>query len=284
MAVEADRSESLGATAWRSLQLRFAANALRSHGAQPLAVLLRQLRNPLLILLVGAALTSFFVGEGTDAAIILAIICLSIGLGFFNEYRAEQAVEALHSQLRHTALALRDGEPTAIDVTELVPGDIVHIGMGDVIPADLRLLQVEGLECDEAVLTRESLPAEKQSKEVGMTESPLSLPPADSWARLCARARVGVVVRTGGKTEFGAIALRLGDRQPQTAFQLGLQDFSLLLVRVTAVLAGSILVLNILIGRSVLGSVLFALAIAVGLTPHSSLCPCATDLDREPCL
>lgn len=81
------------------------ANALRSHGARPLAVLARQLRNPLLILLVAAALTSFAVGERTSALIILLIVCLSVGLGYFNEYRAELAVEALHSHLRHIALA-----------------------------------------------------------------------------------------------------------------------------------------------------------------------------------
>src|SRR5205823_10463854 len=96
-------------------------NALRSHGARPFAVLVRQLRNPMLILLVAAALTSFAVGERTSALIILLIICLSVGLGFFNEYRSELAVAALHSQLRHTALVVRSGEPSAVDVTELVP-------------------------------------------------------------------------------------------------------------------------------------------------------------------
>ncbi len=301
IAVETRYTESTPTDDWRRLQLRSAAtmpaeavlaalassreglsgaevkrrlqqvgpNALLSHGARPLAVLLRQLRNPLLILLVAAALTSFFVGEGTDAAIILAIICLSIGLGFFNEYRSERAVEALHSQLRHTALAMRAGKPTPIDVTELVPGDVVRIGVGDVVPADLRLLQAEGLECDEAVLSGESLPAVKQAGEVIAPDSPLDLAACGFMGTVVRDGSgLGVVVRTGGETEFGAIALRLGDRQPQTAFQLGLQSFSLLLVRVTAVLAGSILVLNILIGRSVLGSVLFALAIAVGLTPQ----------------
>ncbi|HEX2708015.1 MAG TPA: magnesium-translocating P-type ATPase, partial [Solirubrobacterales bacterium] len=303
MAVEARGTETKSPPAddWRPLQLRSAAtmpcgdvlsalasaenglstaeaqrrlrqvgpNALRSHGARPLAVLMRQLRNPLLILLVAAALTSFFVGEGTDAAIILAIICLSIGLGFFNEYRSERAVEALHSQLRHTALTLRDGQAMAVDVTALVPGDVVRIGVGDVIPADLRLLRAEGLECDEAVLTGESLPAEKQTQEVASPESPLELPSCGFMGTVVREGSgLGLLVQTGGDTEFGAIALQLGDRQPQTAFQLGLQSFSLLLVRVTAVLAGSILVLNILIGRSVLGSVLFALAIAVGLTPQ----------------
>lgn len=247
----------------------FGPNALRSHGARPLAVLVRQLRNPLLILLLAAALTSLFVGEGTDAVIILAISCLSIGLGFFNEYRSELAVEALHSQLRHTAIAIRDGQPTKVDVTTLVPGDVVQIAVGDVVPADLRILRAEGLECDEAILTGESQSAEKQVEPIEDPESPLDLPSCAFMGTVVREGSgVGVVVQTGSATEFGAIALQLGDRQPQTSFQLGLQSFSILLVRVTAVLAGSILVLNIVIGRSVLGSVLFALAIAVGLTPQ----------------
>ncbi len=245
------------------------ANALRSHGARPLTVLVRQLRNPLLILLVAAALTSFAVGERTSALIILLIICLSVGLGFFNEYRSELAVEALHSQLRHTALAVRDGEPVPVDVTELVPGDVVRLAVGDVVPADLRLLRAGGLECDEAVLTGESLSAEKRSDPIAAPESSLDLPSCAFMGTVVREGSgLGVVVRTGGRTEFGAIALQLGERQPQTAFQLGLRDFSLLLVRVTAVLAGSILVINVAIGRSLLESVLFALAIAVGLTPQ----------------
>ncbi|MGZ4332272.1 MAG: magnesium-translocating P-type ATPase [Solirubrobacteraceae bacterium] len=253
----------------RARLARVGANALRSHGARPFVVLLRQLRNPLLILLVTAAVASFAVGEHTSALIILLIILLSVGLGFFNEYRSELAVEALHSQLRHTALAVRHGEPVAVDVTELVPGDVVRLSVGDVVPADLRLLQVEGLECDEAVLTGESLPAEKRTDPVTAPESSLDLASCAFMGTVVRDGSgSGVVVSTGCRTEFGAIALRLGERQPQTAFQLGLRDFSLLLVRVTAVLVGSILVLNVAIGRSLLESLLFALAIAVGLTPQ----------------
>ena len=248
---------------------RVGPNALRSHGAQPLVVLARQLRNPLLILLVSAALVSAFVGEGTDAAIIMAIICLSVGLGFFNEYRSERAVEALHSQLRHSALTLRDGKARSIDVTQLVPGDVVQLAVGDVVPADMRLLRADALECDESVLTGESLPVDKQSEPVGVPESPLALGSCAFMGTVVRNGSgVAVVVQTGARTVFGAIALRLGDRQPLTAFQLGLRDFSLLLVRITIVLAGSILVVNLALGRSFLDSVLFALAIAVGLTPQ----------------
>jgi P-type Mg2+ transporter len=243
--------------------------ALRSHGARPLDVLVRQLRNPLLLLLLAAALVSVFVGEGIDALIIFCISGLSVGLGFFNEYRSERAVEALHSQLRHSTLAIRERKAVPVDVTELVPGDVVQIGVGDVVPADLRLLRAEGLECDEAVLTGESLPAEKQSEAVSRSESPLDLPSCAFMGTVVREGSgLGLVAQTGARTAFGGIAVRLGERQPQTAFQLGLRAFSILLVRVTTVLAGSILVINIALGRSVLESVLFALAIAVGLTPQ----------------
>ena len=262
-------AEGLSADRARERLALIGPNALRSHGARPLEVLVRQLRNPLLVLLVAASLTSFAVGEQTSALIILMIICLSVGLGFFNEYRSELAVEALHSQLRHSALAVRDGEPVAVDVTELVPGDVVRLSVGDVVPADLRLLRADGLECDESVLTGESLAAEKRSDPIAPSESSLDLASCAFMGTIVRDGSgLGVVVSTGGQTEFGAIALQLGERQPQTAFQLGLRDFSLLLVRVTAVLAGSILVINVVLGRSLLGSVLFALAIAVGLTPQ----------------
>jgi len=99
-------------------------NAVLSHGAaRPLQVLWRQLRNPLLILLAGAAIVSVLVGERADPGIILAIVCLSVGLGFVNEYRSEKAVEELHSSIRHTAVTTRGGRVTAVDVTELVSGD-----------------------------------------------------------------------------------------------------------------------------------------------------------------
>ncbi|MGH3635734.1 MAG: cation-transporting P-type ATPase, partial [Mycobacterium sp.] len=136
-------------------------NAVRSHRARALPVLARQLRSPLLVLLAVTALASAFVGQASDAVIIGAILLASVGLGFVNEYKAEKAAEALHSSIRHRCLVLRDGHPRMTDVTELVPGDVVDLQLGQVIPADLRLLATAGLECDESVLTGESLPAEK---------------------------------------------------------------------------------------------------------------------------
>jgi Mg2+-importing ATPase len=248
----------------------FGPNAIRSHGARPLAILGRQLRNPLLILLAAATITSLIVGQRTDAIIILAIVALSVGLGFFNEYRSERVVESLHASIRHRALVLRDGTPVAVDVTELVPGDVVLLRTGDLVPADLRLLDARELECDEAVLTGEAMPKTKHAEpeqqadliELGLRSI------AYMGTTVRGGSGRGIVLQTGSRTAFGKIAIRLGERQPETVFQRGLRSFSILLVRVTAVLAGGIFVANSLLGRPILESALFSLAIAVGLTPQ----------------
>jgi P-type Mg2+ transporter len=244
-------------------------NVLRSHGISALSVLVRQLRSYLLLLLLVAAAVSAVVGDRTEAAIIGGIMLMSVGLSFFNEFRSEKAVEALHSQIRHLAVVDRDGQPAEVNVAEIVPGDLVHLHVGDVVPADLRLIDVHELECDESVLTGESQAAAKTADARPAGDSPLDLP---SCAFMGTVVRGGdgrgLAVRTGAGTAFGAIALRLGERQGQTSFQQGLQQFSRLLAVVTALLAGSIFVINAALGRSLLQSGLFALAIAVGLTPQ----------------
>ena len=247
----------------------FGPNVLRSRGVSALSVLGRQLRSYLLGLLLVAAVVSAVVGDLTEALIIGFIMALSVGLSFMNEYRSEKAVEALHSQIRHLAFVERDGKPTEVDVTGLVPGDVVHLRVGDVVSADLRVLSAHELECDESVLTGESQVAAKTADPQAPGESPLDLRSCVFMGTLVRGGEGrGLVVRTGAQTAFGAIALRLGERQGQTAFQQGLQAFSRLLAIVTAVLAGSIFAINVALGRSVLQSALFALAIAVGLTPQ----------------
>jgi P-type Mg2+ transporter len=188
-------------------------NAVRSHRARAFPVLGRQLRSPLLILLAVTAFVSFFVGERGDAVIIGVILLASVGLGFVNEYRAEKAAEALHSQVHHRCIVLREGHPRPVDVTQLVPGDVVDLQLGEVVPADLRLLATAGLECEESVLTGESLPTDKSTGPV-----PAGTPLAElSCCALMgtvvhAGSGAGVVVATGGRAEFGRIALGLGER------------------------------------------------------------------------
>ena len=268
VALESDASGLSSAEASRRLAI-CGPNALRSHGVAALAVLARQLRSYLLLLLLVAAVVSAVVGDRIEAGIIAAIVAMSVGLGFLNEYRSERAVQALHAQIRHLAFVERDGETVQVSVTDLVPGDVVHLRVGDVVPADLRLLEAHELECDESVLTGESQAAAKTLDAQPAGDSSIA---SSSCAFMGTLVRGGdgrgLVVRTGTGTAFGRIALRLGERHEQTAFQRGLQDFARMLVIITTILAGSIFVINAGLGRSVLGSALFALAIAVGLTPQ----------------
>ena len=244
-------------------------NVLPTRRTSAWEVLLRQFRSPLLLLLLATATVAGALGERTDALIIAAILALSVGLSFFDEYRAEQAVQELHDAIAHTTSAERDGAPVELDVGDLVPGDIVHLKVGDVVPADIRLLETHELECDESALTGESQRAEKTSEACPAGESALDLASCVLMGTVVASGdAVGVVVQTGGRTTFGGIARHLGDTQSQTQFQKGLQEFSTMLASITATLAVAIFAINALLGRSLLQSGLFALAIAVGLTPQ----------------
>jgi len=244
-------------------------NAFGGRRVRPLVTLVRQFNNPLLLLLAAAAITSIIVGEHTDAVIIVLIVALSVVLGFVNEFRSERAIEDLHRQVRHSATVSRDDRPCKIDVAALVPGDFVHLDVGDVVPADLRLTAANGLECDEAALTGEPAAVEKSA-------IPDANAAGETTAHSCAYMGTivrsgtgdGIVVKTGLATAFGRIADRLGTAMPVTAFQRGLKDFSALLIRITAVLTISIFVLNAFFHHPWLESLLFALAVAVGLTPQ----------------
>jgi Mg2+-importing ATPase len=248
---------------------RVGANAVRTHRARALPVLLRQVRSPLLLLLAVTAVASFFVGEHTDAVIIAVILSVSVGLGFVNEYRAERAAEALHDQMRHRSTVLRDGTPVSVDVVDLVPGDVVLLQRGEVVPADLRLLDVAGLECIESVLTGEAVPTTKQTEPVP-PGSAVADASSCAWMGTVASAGTGrgVVSSTGRDTEFGSIAAGLGERHSETEFQVGLRQFSMLLVKVAAVLTTGILAVNLALHRPLLDAMLFSLAIAVGISPQ----------------
>ncbi len=244
-------------------------NALARPQWLALTIFLRQLNNPLLLLLGATALASAWFHQHTDAIIILAILALSVGLGYFNEYRSARAIEDLHSRIRRTTQVVRNGHLDEIDVAHLVPGDIVRLSVGDIVPADLRLIDVHAMECDEAVLTGEPQAVEK-------TERPEPAGGPNATAACCAYmgtvvrsgSALAVVYATGVRTVFGRIARRLNTRVPVTTFARGLHDFSNLLVHVTAVLTISLFAINTLLHHPLLESLLFALAIAVGLTPQ----------------
>jgi Mg2+-importing ATPase len=248
---------------------RWGPNAVHSHRARAWLVLWHQLRSPLLGLLLAAAVVSYFVGERSDALIIGVIVALSVGLGFVNEFRAEKTAQSLHARIRHRAVVLRDGRPQEVEVTALVPGDVVELRLGDIVPADLRLLATAGLECSESVLTGESLPVAKDTAAV-----PAGTPLADLTGCAlmgtvvhCGSGR-GVVVATGAEAEFGKIAAGLSGHQLETEFQVGLRRFSMLLVYVAGALTTSIFIINVVLHKPLIDALLFSLAIAVGITPQ----------------
>jgi len=247
----------------------FGPNAVRSHHANAWLVLSRQLRSPLLWLLLAAAAVSGVVGEGLDALIIAVIVAASVGLGFANEFRAERAAEAMHSEIRHEVATTRDRRSVSVEVTRLVPGDIVHLGVGAIVPADVRLLNASNLECDESILTGESVPAEKSAARAAEGAPLAELSSCLFMGTVIHEgAADAVVVATGASTQFGKIAVGLGERHPQTEFQLGLTRFSGLLAKVGGVLSVTIFVINVALGRPVIDAVLFSLAVAVGITPQ----------------
>jgi P-type Mg2+ transporter len=205
---------------------RYGPNAVRTHHVNALAVLGRQLRNAVLILLAGTAIVSYFLGDSMQATIIGIILLASIGLGFINEYRAERAAADLHASVHHNAVVRRDGEFVALAVTALVPGDVIRLSLGEAVPADVRLIDVIGLECNESILTGESTGSEK---------SPQPAPPGTDLADatdlafmgtiVSAGEGTGVVYATGRNAEFGRIASGLDERQPETGFQVLMLDF-----------------------------------------------------------
>jgi len=247
---------------------QFGPNALGTHRVRATAVLLRQIRNPILILLLGAALVSALTGGGTNAVIIAVIVALSVGLGFVNEYRAEVAMAALRAQIRQEAEVRRDGRASRVPETNLVPGDVVSLRIGDLVPADLRLLKVDALECDEGLLTGESMPVAKSVAPIADPQ-PQDQPGCAFMGTIVHQgSALGVVVRTGGRTAFGQIAAGLAEKHSQTAFEAGLSRFSRFLFTVAAALTAFIFIVNVALSRPLIDALLFSLAIAVGIAPE----------------
>jgi P-type Mg2+ transporter len=230
-------------------------------------VLGRQVRNPILILLLGAALVSGLTGGATNALIIAAIVALSVGLGFFNEYRAEVAMAALRAQIRQEAEVIRDGRAARIAVADLVPGDVVTLRLGALVPADVRLLAADELECDEGVLTGESMPVLKSAG--AHPGGPQDQPGCAFMGTIVHQGSGrGLVIATGTGTAFGQIAAGLAERPGQTAFESGLSRFSRFLFAVAAVLTAFIFIINVALSRPLIDALLFSLAIAVGIAPE----------------
>jgi Mg2+-importing ATPase len=234
-----------------------------------LTLLLGQFKSPIILILLFAAGLSFFLGDPTDAAIILAIVMASGLLGFWQEHGASDAVEKLLAIVQIKAKVLRDGTSKEIPVEEIVPGDVMVLSAGNVVPGDCLILESKDLFLDEAALTGETYPVEK-TVQVLPAETPLSQRTNTLFmgTHVVSGSAKAVVVRTGRATEFGQVSERLVLRPPETEFERGVRRFGYLLMEVTLVLVLAIFAVNVFLHRPVLDSFLFALALAVGLTPQ----------------
>ncbi|AWB91900.1 magnesium-translocating P-type ATPase [Aeromicrobium chenweiae] len=232
-------------------------------------LLLRQFVSPIELILVAATVLSGILGDWTDALIILLILALSGVLGFVQERSAGQAMKALLEAVEVTAQVVRDGEPTDVPMDEVVPGDVALLTAGDLVPGDCLVLGSRELSVDESALTGETFPVEKRPGVV-----PAAAPVAERTNAVFQGTHVAsgsakvVVVHTGAATEIAAVSARLGAATPRTGFEQGMTAFGVLLARVMLVFTVVILLLNVALERSVLDSVLFALALAVGVTPQ----------------
>ncbi len=241
----------------------------RNGGNSTLALLVSQFKSPIILILLFAVGLSFFLGDITNAMIILAIVLMSGLLGFWQERGAADAVEKLLAIIQVKTTLLRDGKPTDVAIAEVVPGDIVLLNAGDVIPGDSLLLEANNLFVNEAALTGETFPIEKVPA-VLVVGTPLNKRTNSLFTGTYVVSGSGkaLVVTTGPKTEFGQVSESLKLRPPETDFERGIRRFGYLLMEVTLLMVICIFAINIYLNRPFLDSFLFALALAVGLTPQ----------------
>ena len=251
----------------RALQGPNAIEPARGH--RGVRLLVAEFESPIIAILAGATLVAMVLGDTTDGVIILIIIAASGTLGFLQEHRAGRAVDALLDQVRVHVEVLRDGREVAVPTDDVVVGDVVVLRAGDIVPADSRLIDADSLLVDESTLTGESYPAEKTPGVVAIGSSLAQRTNAVFLGtHVVSGTGTVVVAATGRTTEFGAVAANLAGRDVKTRFERGITAFGLLLLRAMAVLVTVVFAINVVLDRPIVDSLLFSLALAVGLTPQ----------------
>jgi Mg2+-importing ATPase len=231
---------------------------------------LRLVANPLVIILLIASGASLVLGDRIGGLIIISIVLLSVLLNFFMEFQARHAVEKIQKQVATTAAVIRDGQERELLIAELVPGDIIRLSAGDLVPADARLLKVTDLQVRESALTGESLPVEKSADDLPAGKHEVADAGNSVFLGTAVQTGIGtaVIVRTGRDTAFGEIAKRLATQPPETEFARGIRHFGMMITWITMLLVLFVLLVNIILHRPLLESFLFSVALAVGMTPE----------------
>jgi Mg2+-importing ATPase len=235
-----------------------------------LARLIDNVKNPLVILLSILGLISYLTGDMRATVVIMIMVLLGVVLRFSQEWRSDIAAEKLKAMVSISATVIRDGEKKDVHLKDVVPGDIVLLSAGDIIPADLRLISAHDLYINQAALTGESLPVEKSvTKAVDPTKNPFEIP---NICFLGSSVQVGsataVAILTGRSTYFGSLAASILGERELTSFDKGVNQFTWLMIKFIAVMVPLVFLLNGLSKGNWLEAFLFAMAVAVGLTPE----------------
>jgi len=232
--------------------------------------LLNNVKNPLVLLLIALGVLSYLTGDLRAMAVIFVMVVLGVVLRFFQEMRADNAAERLKAMVNTTATVVRDSKDAEVPLKMLVPGDIIRLNAGDMVPADLRVLSAKDLFLNQAALTGESLPVEKKAAPTSAdVQNPLDLPDiCFLGSNVESGSATGVVVHTGGRTYFGSLAASIVGQRQLTSFDKGVNKFTWLMIRFIAVMVPAVFLINGLSKHNWLEAFLFAMAVAVGLTPE----------------
>ncbi|MCX7817944.1 MAG: magnesium-translocating P-type ATPase [Kiritimatiellae bacterium] len=236
----------------------------------PLADILHRCRNPLVIQLLIIAAVSLAMGDVKAAIVVSGMVVLSVGLSYFQESRSARAVEKLKGMIHSRAVVIREGREQEIALAEVVPGDLVVLQAGTLIPADVRVVRAKDLYVSQSTLTGESLPVEKRVEDNPVTRGSILDNEAACFqgTNVVSGTGLGLVVNTGDHTLFGATARRLSESAVETSFDQGIRDFTWLMVRFMTVMVVIVFLLIGLTKGSWIEALLFGLAVAVGLTPE----------------
>ena len=239
-----------------------------------LDLILSQFTSPLVLILIAASLISAYLGDIFDTLIIVLIVVLSATFGFIQEYKSEKVLSELKKYFSHYAVALRNGEKIQIDSKVLVPGDIIYVRLGDILPADARVIETDGIAVNESVLTGESANVEKKPMAIASAATPqdirnglfMGTTVTEGYAK-------AIILTTGENTFFGKTAAIFSSKVPESDFQLGIRKFGNLLIRVIVIITMVVFIVNYLLKHGeknpLIESALFALAIAVGIAPEA---------------
>ena len=232
--------------------------------------LLSNVKNPLVLLLTALGVLSFLTGDLRATAVIFVMVVLGVVLRFFQEMRADNAAEKLKAMVSNTATLVRDGKEAEVPLKMLVPGDIIRLAAGDMVPADVRVLSAKDLFLNQAALTGESLPVERKADATSAeVQNPLELPNiCFLGSNVESGSATAVVIHTGDKTYFGSLAASIVGQRQLTSFDKGVNRFTWLMIRFIAVMVPAVFLINGLSKHNWLEAFLFAMAVAVGLTPE----------------